>query len=94
MREPGTVKTSMLYNKQPIRKCNTHVITYTKHGAIVFIKKYNNNNKYAHTRQECTVSVVTMLLGWMFEKMRLTSGKGKRFISSPKHPQQPIKPPI
>ena len=88
MRGPGTVKTNMLYNKQPIKNCNTHVITDIKHGVIVFIKKNNNNNKYAHTRQECAVNVVTMLLGWMFEQLRLTSGKGKRFISSPKHPQQ------
>ena len=40
MEEPGTVKTSMLYNTQPIKKCNTQVITDIKHGAIVFIKKY------------------------------------------------------
>ena len=70
MREPGTVKTSMLYNRQPIKKCNTHVITDIKHGLIVFIKKYNNN-KHAHKRQECTVNVVTMLLGWIFEELRL-----------------------
>jgi hypothetical protein len=87
MREPGKVKTSMLYNKQPIKKCNTHVITDIKHGAIVYIKKYTNS-KHAHTRQVCTVNVVTKLLGGMFEELRLTSGKGKRFISSPKHPQQ------
>jgi hypothetical protein len=65
-----------------------HSTTIKKiNGAIVFIKKYNNS-KHAHTRQECTVNVMTTLLGWLFEELRLTSGKGKRFISSPKHPQQ------
>ena len=87
MRGPGTVKTSMLYNKQPIKKVYTHVITDIRQGTIVFIKKHNNS-KHAHTRQECTVNVVTTLLGWTFEELRLTSGKGKRFISSPKLPQQ------
>jgi hypothetical protein len=67
MRGQGTVKTSMLYNKQQIKKCNTHVITDIKHGAIMFIKY--NYSKHAHTRQVCTVSVVTKLLSWMFEEV-------------------------